>query len=64
MAASLGSVDSLVMPPQLLQPGDLSPALAIQSGITSGTVRLSFGLEDVTDLKQDLAQALAAVAAE
>ena len=32
-------------------------------GITDGVIRLSVGLEDAEDLKDDLAQALAAVGA-
>ena len=61
MTASLGSVDSLVNPPPFMKPLDLSPEQLAISGITPGMVRLSFGLEDVEDLRADLAQALAAV---
>jgi cystathionine beta-lyase/cystathionine gamma-synthase len=61
MTASLGSVDSLVNPPPFMKPLDLSPEQLAISGITPGMVRLSFGLEDVEDLRADLEQALAAV---
>ena len=62
MAASLGSVDSLVNPPPFMGASDLTPAERLHTGITPGMVRLSFGLEDVEDLRADLAQALAKAA--
>ena len=60
MTASLGSTESLVLPPQMLQPRDFSPEQRAQCGITAGTVRLSIGLEDIEDLRADLLHALAA----
>ena len=57
---SYGSTESLVMPPQLLQPRDLDAAQRAVCGVGEGTVRLSIGLEDPQDLCADLAQALAA----
>jgi cystathionine beta-lyase/cystathionine gamma-synthase len=59
MAASVGSTDSLVMPPQLLASRDLTPEQQRFSGMGPGTVRLSIGLEDCEDLLADLEQALA-----
>lgn len=58
LAGSLGSTESLVMPPQLMQPRDLSAEHAALSGITQNTIRLSIGLEQVEDLIEDLRQAL------
>jgi cystathionine beta-lyase/cystathionine gamma-synthase len=58
IAASLGSTESLIVPPQLLQPRDLTPAKRAQSGIGPTTARLSIGLEDPEDLIGDLAEAL------
>ncbi len=58
LAGSLGSTESLVMPPQLMQPRDLPAELARSCGIGPGTVRLSIGLEDADDLIADLDQAL------
>ena len=55
---SFGSTESLAMPPQMIQPKDLSPEDLVVSGIGPGTIRLSIGLEDVEDLKSDLAQAM------
>ena len=58
MSASVGSTESLVMPPQLLAGNEYTPDQRAASLITRGTVRLSIGLEDTADLEQDLAQAL------
>jgi cystathionine beta-lyase/cystathionine gamma-synthase len=58
LTASLGSTESLVMPPQLVGSRDFTPEQARQSGITAGTVRLSIGLEDVGDLISDVDAAL------
>lgn len=58
IAASMGSPESLVIPPGLMGPYDLPPELASLSGLAPGTVRLSMGLEDPADLIADLAQAL------
>ncbi len=61
IAASMGSPESLVIPPGLMGPHDLPPELAALSGLAPGTVRLSMGLEDAEDLIADLEQAAAAV---
>jgi cystathionine beta-lyase/cystathionine gamma-synthase len=58
LTASLGSTESLVMPPQLVGSRDFTPEQARLSGIGPGTVRLSIGLEDVDDLIADIDQAL------
>lgn len=58
ISASVGSTESLVMPPQLLAGGEYTPEQRAASRITRGTVRLSIGLEDAEDLIQDLSQAL------
>ena len=58
IAASVGSTESLVMPPQLLHGGTYTAEQRAQSLVGKGTVRLSIGLEDVGDLKDDLSQAL------
>jgi cystathionine beta-lyase/cystathionine gamma-synthase len=60
IAASMGSPESLVIPPGLMGPHDLPPELSGLTGIADGTVRLSMGLEDPEDLIADLDQALAA----
>jgi cystathionine beta-lyase/cystathionine gamma-synthase len=60
ISASLGSTESLVMPPRLLGGGDLPPAQRAASLLGAGTVRLSIGLEDAADLELDLGRALSA----
>ncbi|NLE60148.1 MAG: cystathionine gamma-synthase, partial [Planctomycetes bacterium] len=59
-AESLGGVESLVCHPATMSHGALSPEERLQMGITEGTLRLSVGIEDVQDLTEDLAGALAA----
>jgi cystathionine beta-lyase/cystathionine gamma-synthase len=58
LTASLGSTESLVMPPQLVGSRDFTPEQAKLSGVTASTVRLSIGLEDIGDLIDDIDQAL------
>ncbi len=60
LTASLGSTESLVMPPQLVGSRDFTPSQAKQSGVGPGTVRLSVGLEDADDLIADIDQAFGA----
>jgi cystathionine beta-lyase/cystathionine gamma-synthase len=60
IAASLGSAESLVLPPHLLGGGEFTPEQRAASLIGRGTVRLSIGIEDVADLTSDLGQALEA----
>ena len=60
IAASLGSTESLIVPPQLQQPLELSAEQRRLSGITPTTARLSIGIEDPDDLLADLRAALAA----
>jgi cystathionine beta-lyase/cystathionine gamma-synthase len=61
IAASMGSPESLIIPPGLMGPHDLPAELGALAGIDPGTVRLSIGLEDVDDLIADIEQALAAI---
>jgi len=60
ITASLGSTESLVVPPALQEVRGLTEAQQRWTDIGTGTVRLSIGLEDVDDLIADLDQALAA----
>jgi len=63
VAASLGSTESLILPPQLIGTAGLSADERRLTGITATTARLSIGLEDPLDLIEDLAAALAAASA-
>jgi len=58
IAASLGSTESLVVPPAMQQPRGMSAEQAAWTGVGPGTVRLSVGIEDADDLVDDLRQAL------
>jgi len=58
MTASLGSVDSLVMPPHFMQPREFTAEQRAASQVTPATVRLSVGAEDPDDLIEDLGSAL------
>ncbi|MGH8229397.1 MAG: PLP-dependent transferase, partial [Steroidobacteraceae bacterium] len=62
LTPSLGSTESLVIAPQMMGVGDLTPQEARLSGITPGTVRLAIGLEDPEDLEEDVTRALEAAA--
>jgi cystathionine beta-lyase/cystathionine gamma-synthase len=59
LAASLGSVESLVSVPAASSHFALSPEERAAAGVTDGMVRLSVGIEDTADLVRDLEQALA-----
>jgi cystathionine beta-lyase/cystathionine gamma-synthase len=58
ITSSVGSTESLVMPPQLLGGQEYTAAQRQASLIGRGTVRLSIGLEEARDLIADLQQAL------
>jgi len=63
VTASVGSTESLVLPPQMLRSRDLNDDEQRLSGVGPGTVRLSIGLEEGDDLLEDVAQALTATQA-
>lgn len=58
LAESLGGVESLVCHPASMTHASIPKDLREELGITENLVRLSVGIEDVNDLKDDLAQAL------
>lgn len=61
LAESLGGVESLVNHPAIMTHGSIPPAMRQSLGITDSLVRLSVGVEEVEDLKDDLRTALAAI---
>ncbi len=63
LAASLGSVESLVSVPAASSHFAMTREERTAAGVTEGMVRLSVGIEDVDDLIADLTQALAHAAA-
>jgi len=58
-ALSLGGVESLVCVPSRTSHRTLTPAERQRAGISDGLVRVSIGIEDEADLREDLAHALA-----
>lgn len=62
-AESLGGVESLVGHPATMTHASIPAAEREKRGITEGTIRLSVGIEDADDLRDDLAQALEAAGA-
>jgi cystathionine beta-lyase/cystathionine gamma-synthase len=61
LAESLGGVETLISHPASMTHASVPPERRAEIGITDGMVRISAGLEDIEDLKEDLSQALAAV---
>lgn len=59
LAASLGSVGTLVGPPATTSHVELGPAERAAAGIPEGLVRYSVGIENAADLTRDLERALA-----
>jgi cystathionine gamma-lyase len=60
LAESLGGVESLIEHPAIMTHASVPPEVRAELGIGDGLVRLSVGIEDVTDLMADLEEALAA----
>ena len=59
LAESLGAVESLIPIPARMTHASIPRERRLQLGITDGLVRISVGIEDVEDLLEDLAKALA-----
>ncbi|MET3657725.1 bifunctional cystathionine gamma-lyase/homocysteine desulfhydrase [Sporosarcina psychrophila] len=59
LAESLGAVESLISIPARMTHASIPRERRLQLGITDGLVRISVGIEDVEDLLEDLAKALA-----
>lgn len=59
LAESLGGVESLVEHPAIMTHASIPPGRRAELGISDGLIRLSVGVEDVQDLREDLEQALA-----
>jgi O-acetylhomoserine (thiol)-lyase len=63
LLANVGDAKSLVIHPWSTTHEQLSEGERLAAGVTPDLIRLSIGLEDVDDLRADLAQALAAAVA-
>ncbi len=57
-AESLGGVESLIEHPAIMTHASVPPENRAKLGITDGLIRLSVGIEDASDLLDDLKQAL------
>ena len=62
LAESLGGVESLIEHPAIMTHASVPADRRAALGIDDGFIRLSVGLEDVTDLRADLERAFAAAA--
>jgi cystathionine gamma-lyase len=58
LAESLGGVESLISHPATMTHASIPPEIRKARGVDSGLVRLSVGIENVEDLRDDLASAL------
>jgi cystathionine beta-lyase/cystathionine gamma-synthase len=61
LAESLGGVETLVCHPASMTHASVPPDRRAAIGLTETMIRISTGLEDVDDLKEDLQQALDAI---
>jgi cystathionine beta-lyase/cystathionine gamma-synthase len=61
LAESLGGVESLIEHPALMTHASVPPEVRTELGISDGLIRLSIGIENVSDLIADLEQALSEV---
>jgi methionine-gamma-lyase len=57
-AVSLGTIDTLVSHPASMSHSGMSQDDRLRSGITDGLIRMSVGLENISDILNDLEQAL------
>jgi cystathionine beta-lyase/cystathionine gamma-synthase len=58
LAESLGGVETLISHPASMTHASVPPERRRQIGLTDDMIRVSVGVEDVEDLREDLAQAL------
>lgn len=58
LAESLGGVETLISHPATMTHASVPPERRQQIGITDDLMRISVGIEDIDDLRQDLADAL------
>jgi cystathionine beta-lyase/cystathionine gamma-synthase len=58
LAESLGGVETLISHPAIMTHASVPPDRRAAIGITDGMIRISVGIEDVEDLREDLDQAL------
>jgi cystathionine beta-lyase/cystathionine gamma-synthase len=59
LAESLGGVETLISHPATMTHASVPAEMRQQIGVTDDLVRVSIGIEDIDDLKEDLSSALA-----
>lgn len=62
LAESLGGVESLIEHPAIMTHASIPKEIRERSGISDGLIRLSVGIEDLSDLEGDLKRGFAAAA--
>ncbi len=58
LAPTLGDVDTLILHPASMSHKNVPRAIRLENDITDGLIRVSVGIEDISDLKEDLGEAL------
>ena len=58
LSANLGDTRTIVTHPATSTNSKLSPQERTAAGITDGLIRVSVGLENISDIAQDIVQAL------
>jgi O-succinylhomoserine sulfhydrylase len=62
ITANLGDVKSTITHPATTTHGRLTPEQRADAGIRDGLIRIAVGLEDMADIRADLARGLDALA--
>lgn len=58
LAPTLGDVDTLILHPASMSHKNVPREIRLENEITDGLIRVSVGIEDISDLKEDLGEAL------
>lgn len=58
LAPTMGDVDTLILHPASMSHLNVDRTLRLENGITDGLIRVSIGIEDIEDLKEDFDRAL------
>ena len=61
LLANIGDTKSLIIHPSSTTHQQLTEEQQVSAGVSQDLIRLSVGLEDINDLKEDLEQAFAAI---
>jgi len=61
ITANLGDAKTTITHPATTTHGRVTPEARAQAGIKDGLVRIAVGLEDIEDIKADLARGLQAI---